>query len=319
MIGIKQGVEWFLRGGPVMWPLLLCSMASLALILDRFAFFHRADTDRSFARTFCKALRRNDWQEADRVAQATKGGEAHLAVRLLDAPEEIRAQEAFIMSESKQVLDRYKEGLSYLSIIITLAPLLGLLGTITGMMASFGNLGSRWENPFAVTSGIGEALITTVFGLAIAIVTLCCHAYFEERVHRIALDMEMIASTFSEDSEKEPIIQLSPMIDLVFLLLVVFIVATMYLTQTHALPVNLPKGEAPLVEQKAVTVTIDKKGTLHLDGKALSPKELEEAAQQLPKATPVIVEADETVPYGRVMGTLEILRRARVTDGGKAS
>lgn len=65
-------------------------------------------------------------------------------------------------------------------------------------MASFGNLGSRWENPFAVTSGIGEALITTVFGLAIAIVTLCCHAYFEERVHRIALDMEMIASTFSE-------------------------------------------------------------------------------------------------------------------------
>lgn len=161
-------------------------------------FFHRADTDRSFARTFCKALRRNDWQEADRVAQATKGGEAHLAVRLLDAPEEIRAQEAFIMSESKQVLDRYKEGLSYLSVIITLAPLLGLLGTITGMMASFGNLGSRWENPFAVTSGIGEALITTVFGLAIAIVTLCCHAYFEERVHRIALDMEMIASTFSE-------------------------------------------------------------------------------------------------------------------------
>lgn len=86
-----------------------------------------------------------------------------------------------------------------------------------------------------------------------------------------------------------------------------------------------PKETAPLVEQKAVTVTIDKKGTLHLDGKALSPKELEEAAQQLPKATPVIVEADETVPYGRVMGTLEILRRARVTDfslaveGGKAS
>ena len=85
----------------------------------------------------------------------------------------------------------------------------------------------------------------------------------------------------TDDSEKEPIIQLSPMIDLVFLLLVVFIVATMYLTQTHALPVNLPKGEAPLVEQKAVTVTIDKKGTLHLDGKALSPKGLLSSWKQM--------------------------------------
>ena len=186
MIGIKQGVEWFLRGGPVMWPLLLCSMASLALILDRFAFFHRADTDRSFARTFCKALRRNDWQEADRVAQATKGGEAHLAVRLLDAPEEIRAQEAFIMSESKQVLDRYKEGLSYLSVIITLAPLLGLLGTITGMMASFGNLGSLGKSLCRDKRHWGGPHYHGLWSCH-CIVTLCCHAYFEERVHRIAL------------------------------------------------------------------------------------------------------------------------------------
>ena len=101
-------------GGPVMWPLLLCSMASLALILDRFCFFfHRADTDRSFARTFCKALRRNDWQEADRVAQATKGGRLILPCGSLDAPEiEFAPKKPFIMSESKQVLDRYKEGLS---------------------------------------------------------------------------------------------------------------------------------------------------------------------------------------------------------------
>ena len=82
--------------------------------------------------------------------------------------------------------------------IVTLSPLLGLLGTITGMMASFAALGSRWDNPLAVTGGVGEALITTVFGLSIAIVTMCFYAYFSQRVHQITLEMELLCSTFSE-------------------------------------------------------------------------------------------------------------------------
>lgn len=181
-----------------MWPLLLCSVTAVALILDRLAFFHRAETDSRFAGQFCAALRRDDWEEAYHLAQSTKGGEAALAVRLLEAPEEVRSQEAFIQNESLQIIDKYNQGLTYLQVIVTLAPLLGLLGTITGMMASFQALGSRWDNPLAVTSGVGEALITTVFGLSIAIVSICFHAYFSQRVHHITMDMENIANTFSE-------------------------------------------------------------------------------------------------------------------------
>ena len=195
---LQNGISYFLKGGLIMWPLLACSIASAALILDRLAFFHRAETDRKFTGLFCAALRKDDWQEARNLAQSTKGGEAALAIRLLDAPEAVRSQDAFIVSESTQIIDKYEQGLSYMQVIVTLAPLLGLLGTITGMMASFHALSSRWENPLAVTSGVGEALITTVFGLGIAIVTICFHAYFSQRVHRIAMDMENIANTFSE-------------------------------------------------------------------------------------------------------------------------
>ena len=73
----------FCGGGPVsVAPAPMSSMASLALILDRFCFFSSGRYGPQLCPYFCKALRRNDWQEADRVAQATKGGEAHLAVRL---------------------------------------------------------------------------------------------------------------------------------------------------------------------------------------------------------------------------------------------
>lgn len=62
-----------------------------------------------------------------------------------------------------------EQNLDYLSVVIGLAPMLGLLGTITGMISSFNALNERAQNPMAVTAGIGEALITTVFGLCIAI------------------------------------------------------------------------------------------------------------------------------------------------------
>lgn len=198
MKAIYLGMEYFTRGGLVMWPLLVCSLVSVAVILDRLAFFHRADTERGFSERFCRALRKDHWEEARNLARATKGGLAALAVHLLEAPEYLQLQAAFVTGESRSILNRFAHGLPYLKVIVTLSPLLGLLGTITGMMASFAALGSRWDNPLAVTGGVGEALITTVFGLSIAIVTMCFYAYFSQRVHQITLEMELLCSTFSE-------------------------------------------------------------------------------------------------------------------------
>ena len=87
-----------------------------------------------------------------------------------------------------------EQNLDYLGVVIGLAPMLGLLGTITGMISSFNALNERAQNPMAVTAGIGEALITTVFGLCIAIMGMCIYAYLSSKVKTASLNINEVAS-----------------------------------------------------------------------------------------------------------------------------
>jgi biopolymer transport protein ExbD len=116
---------------------------------------------------------------------------------------------------------------------------------------------------------------------------------------------------------KEPFVQISPMIDLVFLLLVFFIVSTMYMNQVFTVPVALPEGTAARVQQKAVDVAVREDGSIYLESKPVSPAELETAVHSLAQekaSTPVILRADKNVSYGRVVTVLEILKKAGMTD-----
>ena len=201
---LKTGWSYFLRGGLVMWPLLLCSVISLALTLERWKYFHKEDSGRVFPQQFCALLRESRWQEAWQLTENTPGEMAALGRKLLSAPPQVRTTESYIVGESRQLLQHFEKGLTYLQVIVTLAPILGLLGTITGMMASFDALGTRWENPLAVTAGVGEALITTIFGLLIAIVTICCHTYFAQRVKTLAGELEQVDNTFMENADSLP-------------------------------------------------------------------------------------------------------------------
>ena len=139
-----------------MWPLLLCSVISLALTLERWKYFHKEDSGRVFPQQFCALLRESRWQEAWQLTENTPGEMAALGRKLLSAPPQVRTKESYIVGESRQLLQHFEKGLTYLQVIVTLAPILGLLGTITGMMASFDALGTRWENPLAVTAGWGK-------------------------------------------------------------------------------------------------------------------------------------------------------------------
>ena len=92
------------------------------------------------------------------------------------------------------LLDKRGRGVYYLSVIVTMAPLLGLLGTISGMIRSFSILNVQSGQAVAITGGVGEALIATAVGRCCAILALAVHSYFTQRLDRIITDMEMCFS-----------------------------------------------------------------------------------------------------------------------------
>lgn len=201
---IKHVWSFFIRGGVVMWPLLACSLASLTIILERWSYFRKEDSGRNYPRQFCQLVRRGAWSEVLDLSKKTRGGLAALGLQLLTAPAEARNKESYVAGESQQVINRFEKGLNYLSVIVTLSPILGLLGTITGMMSSFQALEGRWENPMAVTAGVAEAMITTVFGLVIAIATICFHTYFSQRVDTLLNEVEQMDNAFLENAGSLP-------------------------------------------------------------------------------------------------------------------
>jgi biopolymer transport protein ExbB len=173
----------FEKGGLIMWPLLAASVAAATVACERLLFVLK---DR-------RARRPQDAQAV--LAELQKGSPlraAELGRASTDpvarALAEALGRASFSLAYQQQAARRLgamARGLPVLDTIITLAPLLGLLGTVTGMIRSFGLLGGELDAPAAITGGIAEALIATAFGLIIAIVCLIpfnwLNALVEER------------------------------------------------------------------------------------------------------------------------------------------
>ena len=165
-------ISIFLKGGPVMWPLLAASLVALTVVIERLFFTLREGFRRdraTVAQIFADA-------EAGRLPAACQVGRAShdfVARVLVYALEhrEVSFSNALLEASSME-LQRFNRGISVLDTIVTLAPLMGLFGTVTGMIRAFGLLGaSELGAPTAITGGIAEALIATAFGLLIAMIT----------------------------------------------------------------------------------------------------------------------------------------------------
>jgi len=185
-------------GGPVMYPLVICAVMSVAFMIERFITINRASADNEVlteqVREHLQGGRVND---ALAVCDQHPGPVAGLLAngirnRNLDSDSIERAMEELALRETP-LLYRH---LGILDTIITVAPLLGLLGTVTGMIKSFNVVGSAagLNNPTAITGGVAEALLATATGLAIAIVTLVGYNYLTEKVKEIIADMEVRAT-----------------------------------------------------------------------------------------------------------------------------
>ena len=166
-------LQIFLKGGPIMWPLLMLSVLTLAVIIERIVFLVREKLSRQSdsVSAVTQMVESGDLERASLVGKQSKDVVARvLGEGLLHAE---TCYEEAISCQAERELSRYTQGVNILDTAVTLAPLLGLLGTVTGMIRSFGLLGaSELEAPVAITGGIAEALIATGFGLSIAIVAL---------------------------------------------------------------------------------------------------------------------------------------------------
>jgi biopolymer transport protein ExbB len=186
-------IDLFVKGGLAMYPLLLCSILGVAIIVERFYSLGRAAADpKKLMDKVKNALKKQDYRVAVGFCEATPGPVAKTLATAIDLHtlpvEEIKdgVSEA-VLSE----VPRMERGLPTLSTVITISPLLGLLGTITGLMKLFNVIaGGEIGNSEALSRGIAEALITTATGLILAITFLFFHNILATRVDRIINQME---------------------------------------------------------------------------------------------------------------------------------
>ncbi len=189
-------IDYFLKGGPCMWPLLLCSFAAIAIGVERYLFYKNALSGNEFASNFCRLLNDFNLVGARQLADENKGEAAKMAADIMDIEDDLGARlDTIVYTKADRIIDSLEKNINYLNVVIGLSPMLGLLGTITGMISSFNALNERTQNPMAVTSGIGEALITTVFGLCIAIMGMCIHAYLTSKIKTETLNINEVADT----------------------------------------------------------------------------------------------------------------------------
>ncbi|MCF8051257.1 MAG: MotA/TolQ/ExbB proton channel family protein [Desulfobacterales bacterium] len=189
-------MQFLMNGGPIMVPLLACSVIVLTVVMERLMFWNRIDRNRNpkLVDDILESSRVGDWesvrektrQSRDYIVQILVNGILHRQFSMIKARESAAAEEIRRMRRFMTILDT----------MITVAPLLGIFGTVLGIIQSFDVLGTTGiEHPEAVTAGIAQALITTATGLGIAIFTVFPYNYFNSRVEGAALSIEKYATS----------------------------------------------------------------------------------------------------------------------------
>lgn len=184
-----------MRGGPVMWPLLATSLVTVAVVVERLLFL-LSERSRRDPPSVEGAFQLAEAGKIDAAAEAAASSRDFVARVLAFG---LRHHDASfsnaLLRAANRELKRFNRGLSTLDTVITLAPLLGLFGTVTGMIHAFGLLGNQeLSAPAAITGGIAQALIATAFGLGIAILALIPFNYLNARQEEARLEIEDAAS-----------------------------------------------------------------------------------------------------------------------------
>ena len=176
-------VELFAKGGSVMYLLLISSIAVAAIGIERFRFYsYTAHNSENFISTLKDWLQRRRIEEVLSFCSQENSGVGLVAAAGVKAAVAGENVELALNVAYDEEAMKLRARLNYLSMIVTLAPLLGLLGTISGMIESFNIFSIQAGQPLAITGGIGEALIATATGLCVSIFALIVHTYFAQKL-----------------------------------------------------------------------------------------------------------------------------------------
>jgi biopolymer transport protein ExbB len=186
--------QFLIKGGPVMVPILLCAFVAAAVVGERCFWWLRESS-------------RRDPEKLEKILAALENGDINAAVQIAEGSLDpiIRmiyrglnhvhtSLQGALQLAAGIELERAGRFLTVMDTLVTLAPLLGLLGTVTGLMRAFLSVGSAELSVVAVTGGIGEALIATACGLGIAIISLIPFNYFSGRLTRLQFELEAAAT-----------------------------------------------------------------------------------------------------------------------------
>ncbi|HEY2614234.1 MAG TPA: MotA/TolQ/ExbB proton channel family protein [Chthoniobacterales bacterium] len=187
-------VDNFRKGGPIMWPILIVSLTALAVVIERVFWWlgrwMRRDPKR-IEKVFT-AIETGDVAEASRLSRGSRDPVLRMMWNGLNH-QHASLQGALQVAAGIEI-KRAGRFLVVMDTLVTLAPLLGLLGTITGLMKSFSFLGNEELAVQAVTGGIAEALIATACGLGIAIFSLIPFNFFTSRVSNLEFELQTAAT-----------------------------------------------------------------------------------------------------------------------------
>ena len=194
-------LHWFSRGGFVMYLLLLASLGTVTIIIERARYYRRHKENlQRFLQRWRQEAEAHSLSELAQAYAQREGSLSRLAAVGCRAAASGRQVGRAIEAAAQLEAARLRRGLPLLGCLVTLSPLLGLMGTVYGMIQSFRVFDVEAGGaPLAITGGIGEALVATLSGLGVAVIALLGHSWFGARLDGIVTDMKQLGTLLTEE------------------------------------------------------------------------------------------------------------------------
>lgn len=190
-------ITLFQKGGIVMYPIVAASIVTVMIAVERFLYYQRSRTNIALIeKELPERLRKKDVKGAAEICRRAGGVGGSVLLHGVMYFQQMENQREALEGVANRAAYVLKKHLNLMSTIVTMAPLLGLLGTVVGMFQSFNVLSVSDGQPFAITGGVGEALIATATGLMVAILALSLHTFLLHKANSLTADIEYVSTIY---------------------------------------------------------------------------------------------------------------------------